>query len=131
DSAFKKGRSDPELVNEAFRAIHTLKGLAGIFSAVELGQLAHKLEDLLGEVRLGRTALGPELLDVLFAAIDVMQGFIGASRAGDTPRDEAALAAISAAIDGVIRGGAKTNSDDYGVEPAIWSVLTEYEEHRL
>lgn len=131
DSAFKKGRSDPELVNEAFRAIHTLKGLAGIFSAVELGKLAHKLEDLLGEVRLGRTALGPELLDVLFAAIDVMQGFIGASRSGDTPRDEAALAAISAAIDGVIRGGAKLSHEDYGVDPAIWSVLTEYEEHRL
>jgi len=131
DSAFKKGRTDPELVNEAFRAIHTLKGLAGIFSAVELGQLAHKLEDLLGEVRLGRTVLGPELLDVLFAAIDVMQGFIGASKSGDTPRDEAALAAISAAIDGVIRGGAKTSNEDYGVDPAIWSVLTEYEEHRL
>jgi two-component system chemotaxis sensor kinase CheA len=131
DSAFKKGRTDPELVNEAFRAIHTLKGLAGIFSAVELGQLAHKLEDLLGEVRLGRTVLGPELLDVLFAAIDVMQGFIGASKSGDTPRDEAALAAISAAIDGVIRGGGKTSNEDYGVDPAIWSVLTEYEEHRL
>lgn len=131
DSAFKKGRSDPDLVNEAFRAIHTLKGLSGIFSAVELGQLAHKLEDLLSEVRLGRTVLGAELLDVLFAAIDVMQGFVGATRAGEHSRDEAALTAISAAIDGVMGLGGKPSTEDYGVDPGIWSVLTEYEEHRL
>ena len=33
DAAMKSETEDPALVNEAFRAVHTLKGLAGLFGA--------------------------------------------------------------------------------------------------
>jgi len=132
DAAYKKGRVEPESVNEAFRAVHTLKGLSGLFSMGELGQLTHRLEDLLGEVRLGRTPLSAELLDVLFAAVDLMHGLLAGSRSGEiSPENETALAALVAGIDGMLGRGGRVDVTDYGVDPAIWSVLTEYEEHRL
>ena len=43
DSTIKAGISDPSLINEAFRAVHTLKGLAGLFGAARLGALSHRL----------------------------------------------------------------------------------------
>src|SRR5690606_3660718 len=53
DEALADERDEPGLVNEAFRAVHTLKSLAGIFGAKPLANLSHRLEDALDEVRLG------------------------------------------------------------------------------
>ena len=39
DDALKAGGSDPSLINEAFRSVHTLKGLAGLFGANKMGAL--------------------------------------------------------------------------------------------
>ena len=58
DASVRSGSIDPALINEAFRAVHTLKGLAGLFGAQRLGQMSHRLEDLLDDLRLGRMLLG-------------------------------------------------------------------------
>ena len=42
DTAQKEGSKDPSLLNEAFRAVHTLKGLAGLFGAKQVGLLSHR-----------------------------------------------------------------------------------------
>ena len=34
DTSVRAGTADPGLVNEAFRAVHTLKGLAGLFGEI-------------------------------------------------------------------------------------------------
>ena len=47
DDAQKRGAQDPELVNDVFRAVHTLKGLAALFGALRLSALTHELEELL------------------------------------------------------------------------------------
>ncbi len=48
------GELPPELVNGLFRSAHSLKGLAGLFGFEPIRQLAHRLEDLLDGLRLGR-----------------------------------------------------------------------------
>src|SRR5690606_5875481 len=83
EGAGREGEPDPALVNEAFRAVHTLKGLAGLFGAVRLGTLSHRLEDLLDALRLGRRELTSEVLDVLFAAVDVFTVVLEAERTGE------------------------------------------------
>ena len=40
------------LINELFRGVHTLKGMAGMFGFAKAGQIAHKLEDMLDDLRL-------------------------------------------------------------------------------
>ena len=57
DDAHRSNRSDPSLVNEAFRAVHTLKGLSSLFGAQTMGNVAHHLEDILDDLRLGRVNL--------------------------------------------------------------------------
>ena len=74
DEAHHRGeRIDPALINEIFRSVHTLKGIAGMFGYKHVGTVAHALEDLLDDLRLGRTAVGPNLLDVLFDSVERFQ----------------------------------------------------------
>ena len=37
------GRVDPEHLNEAFRSVHTLKSLSGLFGDKHMSQLSHRL----------------------------------------------------------------------------------------
>ena len=59
DEAHHRGeRVEPTLINEIFRSVHTLKGIAGMFGYRHVGAVAHALEDLLDDLRLGRAMLG-------------------------------------------------------------------------
>ncbi len=128
----KVGGDDPALVNEAFRAVHTLKGLAGLFGATQLGLVSHRLEDLLDALRLGRMPLSPVVLDILFGSVDVFARVLEAERSGTAP-PAAAIEELRRRIDGL---GAASNSEPsldgkYEFDPGMLAVLTEYEEHRL
>lgn len=132
DAAYKKGSSAPELLNEAFRAMHTLKGLASLFGAYGLSSLTHRLEDLLDEMRLGKQALSPEVLDVLFSAVEVCHQLLASEK------DEGGAEEIAPYVDQVLAAMAalrapahKEQSSARKVDPGILAVLTEYEEHRL
>src|SRR6266487_1119446 len=70
DAACGKGPSDPEIVNNIFRAVHTLKGQAGLFGASRMSALSHQLEDLLDDVRLGKVELTQRVLDLLFRGVE-------------------------------------------------------------
>ncbi len=129
DAAHKRGTTDPSLLNEAFRAIHTLKGLAGLFGAASLSALTHRLEDLLDALRLGRIALGPEVLDVLFASVEASHRLL----APDARDEEASLVVGHALelLDRVAERAVSRAPAGYDIDPGILAVLTEYEEHRL
>src|SRR5579863_2297138 len=71
DEGLKKDQVDPELINEVFRGVHTLKGLSGLFGATRMAGLSHELEDLLDDLRLGRTDLTVSVLDLLFQAVSL------------------------------------------------------------
>ena len=57
------GPIDAEIVNSLFRALHTIKGSAGMLEFAEVQQVAHKLEnvyDLLRKDRMPLTESGVE-----------------------------------------------------------------------
>jgi two-component system chemotaxis sensor kinase CheA len=132
DASARSGSIDPALINEAFRAVHTLKGLAGLFGAQRLGQMSHRLEDLLDDLRLGRMTLGPDVLDTLFAAVDVYGRLLAQEREG---RDEPSPAAdeLLARLEklGSEAPSRAAPATEYELDPSLLAVLTEYEEHRL
>lgn len=66
-------RVDPDLINSAFRAVHSLKGLAGLSGVEQMMHLSHHLENLLDSLRLGKVPLTPAALDLLFEAIEHYQ----------------------------------------------------------
>jgi two-component system chemotaxis sensor kinase CheA len=131
DEAQRSGRIDAELVNDLFRAVHTLKGLAGLFGASRMSTLSHELEGLLDDMRLGRVELTPNVLDLLFRSAELYDRILQCEKEG---RDQALPE-----IDDLVRelhrgkGGVPTPSPvgQYELDPGLLAVLTEYEEHRL
>jgi two-component system chemotaxis sensor kinase CheA len=132
DTTLRGGGEDPALINEAFRAVHTLKGLAGLFGAKRVSTLSHRLEDVLDSLRLGRLPLTEGVLDLLFRAVELYGEALGVERA----RSDDPLPAIDRLIDEFARLGSEEPSGAsplarFELDQAMLAVLTEYEEHRL
>jgi two-component system chemotaxis sensor kinase CheA len=133
DECLRKGQVDPELVNEVFRGVHTLKGLSGLFGATRVAGLSHQLEDALDDLRLGRLELTTGVLDLLFQAVSLYTRLLVAEK-GEAPEPVAEVDALLAAFSEVSarRAGPQTGTvAQYDLDPGIFGVLTEYEEHRL
>ncbi len=129
DEVQSSGGEDPALVNEAFRVVHTLKGLSGIFSAKSIGNLAHRVEDVLDALRLGKVGLSADLVDTLFRTVELFWQLLGHEKDGDDPPDlKATMARLRKLGSSSVSAEDQTNLE---FEPALLSVLTEYEEHRL
>ncbi|HHW30468.1 MAG TPA: chemotaxis protein CheA [Clostridiaceae bacterium] len=69
---------DISVINEVFRLIHTLKGMAGTLGFEKTAQLTHRLEDELQEVRSNKKKVNKKLLDILFKALDYLDESIEA-----------------------------------------------------
>ena len=63
---------DLKLVNDVFRPFHTVKGNAGILGLTSIQEFAHKVETLLDLARSGAHALGPEEVDLVLKAVDLL-----------------------------------------------------------
>ena len=48
------GRVQPDLLNRVFRNAHSLKGISGMAGASSVQRVAHRFEDLLDDLRMGR-----------------------------------------------------------------------------
>jgi two-component system chemotaxis sensor kinase CheA len=73
---------DAAVVDEIFRAAHSLKGGAGTFGFGAITGLAHDMETLLDEVRAGILSPGPELLALLLEGLDALRVTLQGLRAG-------------------------------------------------
>jgi len=67
---------DQELMNEITREAHTLKGSAKMMGFNQIAQIAHKIEDLLGQVKEGRFKLNERMCDLLFAGFDSVKSLV-------------------------------------------------------
>jgi len=64
---------DSEVINQIFRAFHTIKGMAGFLNLAEIGSLAHSAENLLDLARKGELVLAGANTDVVFESIDMLK----------------------------------------------------------
>ena len=69
--------ADPEIVNALFRAAHSLKALAGMFRFDPISALAHRLEDVLDGLRLGRVPLSAPLLGWIDETVALFASLLG------------------------------------------------------
>ena len=79
----REGQSSDDTVNAVFRAVHSVKGGAGIFGFEALVDFAHVFETLLDGVRRGSLTATPETIDVLLSASDVLSDLVQMSQAGE------------------------------------------------
>ena len=59
-----------EVINEAFRLVHTIKGTAKILNIDSIGELAHVTEDLLDNIKTKKMVVNQDLIDILFESTD-------------------------------------------------------------
>ena len=127
------GTVNPDQVNGLFRAVHSFKGLCGMFGVQAPADLSHKLEFLLDEVRLGRVGLAGVTLDAVAGTLDLL-GRLVQQVGKQQPTED--IAEELARIDGLLAGSSgeapdRSSLSQVAVDPQVLKVLTEYEEHRL
>jgi len=69
--------ADAHVIDEIFRAAHSLKGGAGTFGFVGLTELAHEMETVLDRVRSGKQQVNPTLSALLLAGVDGLRSMLG------------------------------------------------------
>ncbi len=130
DEAQKTGHVDLDLINDVFRAVHTLKGLAGLFGATRMSSLSHKLEELLDDLRLGKVDVTAPVLDLLFLSVQLYGRLLQAEKEGrDQPMPE--LEKLLAQLDRGAGAAGATGGGGPIIDPSLLAVLTEFEEHKL
>ncbi len=72
----EKDPSDNEAVNEIFRFMHTIKGMAATMGFKDLAEFAHAIEDVFDEFRSGKSKVTPQVMDVVFACVDAFESLL-------------------------------------------------------
>ncbi len=129
----REGQVKAAVINQIFRAFHSLKGLASMMGYNRISQYTHRMEDLLDRVRLGKVLIEQSLIDLLYDAIDVLQlllreiseqqSIVDLDRETRRIEDHVARAAPPADQTDPL--------DQLELDPTIRGSLTEYEEHRI
>ena len=68
--------NDPDnmdILNEIFRAAHTLKGMSGTMGFNNMQKLTHIMENVLSEIREGKLSVSSKMVDVLFKSLDALE----------------------------------------------------------
>ncbi|MFB6109202.1 MAG: ATP-binding protein [Haloplanus sp.] len=92
---------DEEALDDIFRTAHTLKGNFGAMGFEEPSDLAHAVEDLLDAIREGEVEVTPEVMDHVFAGVDLLEAAVdGVDEDGEANIDaEDTIHRLRAAMD--------------------------------
>ncbi len=69
--------ADLNLLNEIFRAAHTIKGTSSFLGLEQVTLLTHKMEDVLNKLRKAEMIVTPAIMDLLLESLDLLRTLIG------------------------------------------------------
>ena len=72
----EKNPNDKALIDNLFRAMHSIKGGAGLVGLSKVNDISHQLENLLEEVRQGALSPNEEIISILLAGTDLLRQMI-------------------------------------------------------
>lgn len=115
DNNFVKLENAPEeldLLNEIFRAVHTIKGTSSFLGFEQVTTLSHQMEDILNKLRKSEMVVTPTVMDVLLEGLDILKLLLGNVREGI--KEEINLTDILGKLAVIIDGGGaeETESKD-------------------
>jgi two-component system chemotaxis sensor kinase CheA len=79
------GSPAPEILQEMFRAAHTLKGSSRAMGFTAFGELTHRMEDLLDGLRNDTLAVSGQVVDTLLKCLDVLNSMKASIESGADP----------------------------------------------
>ncbi len=69
----ERAPEDRALLNEIFRAAHTIKGSSATIGHTRMAALTHAMETRLDDIRKGAATVTPQLIEALLKAVDVLK----------------------------------------------------------
>lgn len=72
----EKNPNDVDKINEIFRVVHTIKGMAATMGFNDIAELTHKMEDVLSKFRDGQLNVTQEVVTVLFDCLDTLERMV-------------------------------------------------------
>ncbi|OEF96288.1 chemotaxis protein CheA [Desulfuribacillus alkaliarsenatis] len=72
----EKNPKDIDIVKNVFRSAHTIKGMSATMGFEDIANLTHELENVLDQVRNEITEITPEIMDVIFQSVDLLEGMV-------------------------------------------------------
>ncbi len=69
----EKSQYNTELINDIFRAVHTIKGAAGFLGLNQMVDLSHAAENVLKKLRDSVIGPSPEVIDVILESVDKLK----------------------------------------------------------
>ena len=77
----EKEPENKDVVNEIFRAAHSLKGMAGTMGFKRMQRLTHDMENVFQEVRNDNVKVNSNLIDILFKCLDAIEAYLDTVKA--------------------------------------------------
>ncbi len=65
-----------DLLNEIFRAAHTIKGTSSFLGFEQVTSLTHKMEDILNKLRKSELKVTPNIMDLMLESLDILKVLI-------------------------------------------------------
>ncbi|NOS78039.1 MAG: chemotaxis protein CheA [Nitrospira sp.] len=87
DQKFVELETQPDnkdLLNEIFRAMHSMKGSAGFLGFTHLVDITHRAESILNKLRQGEMAVVPEIITVILETVDTVKVIMAEIRTSGT-----------------------------------------------
>ena len=117
---------DADIIASLFRALHTVKGSAGMLDFKDVAAVAHKLENVFDLLRKDRMPLSEQCINLLFEGRDLLTGLVHAAVGDGTDPGGIddyimrldAFALIYESTAAVIDGGERTRENADGSEDA-------------
>ena len=92
---------DAGLLNDMFRAAHTLKGLSGMLGLNHINALTHKVENVFDAARNSELPITPKVVEVVFQSLDRLGEML--ERLKDGQNDEVDCEVVIADIGGLLQ----------------------------
>jgi two-component system chemotaxis sensor kinase CheA len=78
--ALEAAPDNRELLDEIFRAMHSMKGAAGFLGFTRLVDVAHRAETILNRLRRGEMAVSRPVIDAVLESVDVVKAMLAGIR---------------------------------------------------
>lgn len=85
---------EPRLLDDIFRAAHSIKGTAGFFSLEKVVAVAHELESVFSRVKDGELALTDDIADVALQSVDTLKALTANLRSQEIVQTDAVMALL-------------------------------------
>ena len=111
----EKEPENKDVINEIFRAAHSLKGRAGTMGFKKMQRLTHDMENVFQEIRNDNIKVNSNLIDILFNCLDAIEEYLETVKATSDEGDNGNEALIQQLND-YLNGGATAALAEEAVE---------------